>query len=76
MQTSTELSPLLTMKEAMRYLRVSRSTLYRLMWSGQLAGHKVGASWRYYVDDLRAVVGGDELLNNTPDIKDAQHQHI
>ena len=33
---------LLTFKEAMSYLRVSRSTLYRLMWSGQLTGHKVG----------------------------------
>src|SRR6266566_5084592 len=31
---------LLTFKEAMSYLRVSRSTLYRLMWSGQLTGHK------------------------------------
>ncbi len=48
---------LLTFKEAMNYLRVSRSTLYRLMWSGQLAGHKVGSTWRFYRDDLRACVG-------------------
>ena len=39
---------LLTFKEAMSYLRVSRSTLYRLMWSGQLTGHKVGSTWRFY----------------------------
>src|SRR6266568_8464140 len=47
---------LLTFKEAMSYLRVSRSTLYRLMWSGQLTGHKVGSTWRFYLADLRAYV--------------------
>ena len=50
---------LLTFKEAMSYLRVSRSTLYRLMWSGQLTGHKVGSTWRFYREDLRACVGGE-----------------
>lgn len=49
---STQDNPLLTFKEAMNYLRVSRSTLYRLMWSGQLTGHKVGSTWRFYLDDL------------------------
>ena len=48
---------LLTFKEAMTYLRVSRSTLYRLMWSGQLTGHKVGSTWRFYREDLRACIG-------------------
>jgi excisionase family DNA binding protein len=48
---------LLTFKEAMTYLRVSRSTLYRLMWSGQLTGRKVGSTWRFYREDLRACVG-------------------
>lgn len=48
---------LLTFKEAMNYLRVSRSTLYRLMWTGQLTGHKVGSTWRFYREDLRACVG-------------------
>jgi len=47
---------LLTFKEAMSYLRVSRSTLYRLMWSGQLTGHKVGSTWRFHREDLRACV--------------------
>jgi len=47
---------LLTFKEAMTYLRVSRSTLYRLMWSGQLTGHKVGSTWRFHHEDLRACV--------------------
>jgi excisionase family DNA binding protein len=45
---------LLTFKEAMDFLRVSRSTLYRLMWSGQLRGYKVGSAWRFYQQDLLA----------------------
>jgi excisionase family DNA binding protein len=53
---------LLTFKEAMEYLRVSRSTLYRLMWSGQLTGHKVGSTWRFYREDLRACVGREISL--------------
>ncbi len=47
---------LLTFKEAMSYLRVSRSTLYRLVWSSQLVGHKVGSTWRFYRDDLEACI--------------------
>ena len=53
---------LLTFKEAMGYLRVSRSSLYRLMWSGQLTGHKVGSTWRFYREDLRACVGREISL--------------
>ena len=53
---------LLTFKEAMGYLRVSRSTLYRLMWSGQLTGHKVGSTWRFYREDLRACVAGENPI--------------
>jgi len=55
---------LLTFKEAMSYLRVSRSTLYRLMWSGQLTGHKVGSTWRFYREDLRACVGSEVPMTN------------
>lgn len=55
---------LLTFKEAMGYLRVSRSTLYRLMWSGQLTGHKVGSTWRFYRDDLRACVGREVSISS------------
>jgi excisionase family DNA binding protein len=47
---------LLTFKEAMDFLRVSRSTVYRLMWSGQLRGHKVGSTWRFYRSELLEAV--------------------
>lgn len=55
---------LLTFKEAMSYLRVSRSTLYRLMWSGQLTGHKVGSTWRFFPEDLRSCVGREIPMTN------------
>ena len=69
-QHITSETVLLTFKEAMDFLRVSRSTLYRLMWSGQLRGHKVGSTWRFYESDLLAAVAnpsdepasGDGLL--------------
>lgn len=34
-------------KEAMSLLRVSRSTLYRLMHKGTITHRKVGATWRF-----------------------------
>lgn len=52
---------LLTFKEAMDFLRVSRSTLYRLMWSGQLRGHKVGSTWRFYESDLLDAVASPAM---------------
>ena len=48
-----ELDTLLTFKEAMGYLRISRSTLLRLMYAGRLIGHKVGNNWRFYASDLK-----------------------
>lgn len=47
---------LLTFKEAEDFLRVSRATLYRLLGSGQITGHKVGRSWRFYRSDLRRFI--------------------
>lgn len=56
---------LLTFKEAMEFLRVSRSTIYRLMWSGQLRGHKVGSTWRFYESDLLAAVANPLMVRET-----------
>lgn len=51
-----ELETILTFKQAMSYLQVSRSTLLRLMWSGQLTGHKVGNNWRFYISDVQSCI--------------------
>ena len=47
---------LLTFEEAAELLRVSRATMYRLLNSGQLVGHKVGRTWRFYKKELHAFV--------------------
>lgn len=47
---------LFTFDEAMKYLKVSRSTIYRLMDDGKLTGHKVGVLWRFYKADLDACI--------------------
>jgi len=60
-QRITSETVLLTFKEAMDFLRVSRSTLYRLMWSGQLRGHKVGSTWRFYESDLLAAIANPTI---------------
>jgi excisionase family DNA binding protein len=49
---------LLTFQEAADLLRVSRATLYRLLASGQLVGHKVGRGWRFYKADLHRFIAG------------------
>jgi excisionase family DNA binding protein len=47
---------LLTFEEAAALLRVSRATMYRLLESGRLVGHKVGRGWRFYRTDLHSFV--------------------
>ncbi|MCL4509151.1 MAG: helix-turn-helix domain-containing protein [Chloroflexi bacterium] len=56
MDRLTEQDVLLTLKEAEQYLRVSRATIYRLVYSGQLVGHKVGRRWRFYKTDVRKLL--------------------
>jgi excisionase family DNA binding protein len=62
---------LLTFKEAEDFLRVSRATLYRLLGSGQLVGHKVGRSWRFYRSDLRRFIS-----ESVPAVKASQPKKI
>lgn len=47
---------LLDFKDVMRYLKVSRSTVNRLITSGALVGNKVGYQWRFKRRDVDACV--------------------
>lgn len=49
---STELEQLYTFQDAMAYLRLSRSTVQRLIQSGRLVGGKVGGEWRFTKEQL------------------------
>ncbi len=47
---------LLTFSETLAHLRISKSTLYRFMQSGELQGYKVGSTWRFYHKDVQGVI--------------------
>ena len=47
---------LLDFKDVMRYLKVSRSTVNRLIDTGVLTGGKVGEQWRFRKQDVEACV--------------------
>jgi excisionase family DNA binding protein len=49
----------LDFKELTSYLKMPRSTLYRLVQSKQLPGHKVGRSWRFDRDEIDRWIKGD-----------------
>jgi excisionase family DNA binding protein len=42
----------ITIGELSEYLRVHRSTLYRLLKKGQLPGFKIGSDWRFDVETI------------------------
>lgn len=78
MQTSTELPTLLNFKDTMAYLGVSRSTMYRMMQSGELTGYKVSSTYRFLQADLRRYLKSHRIvINEMPDTTtDATHQQI
>lgn len=47
---------LFTMKESLAYLNIGRTKMYGLICDGSIEGHKVGATWRFYLRDLRKLV--------------------
>lgn len=56
MKEIPEHETLLTFNETLQHLRISKSTLYRFMESGQLQGYKVGSTWRFYYNDVQGVI--------------------
>ena len=47
---------LLTFNETRNILRVSRSTLLRMMDAGEIPAYKVGNTWRFYKSEVKQVV--------------------
>jgi len=57
---SAELTTVLTIEDLAEYLKISKSTLYKLAQEGALPGQKIGRHWRFH----RAAV--DEWLRIEP----------
>lgn len=55
-QTTTQIPALLTLKEVMSHLRVSRSTVYRLINNKKLPVYHAGVQLRFYPQDVVAVL--------------------
>ena len=63
---ATELK-VLTVNELSDYLRVHRSTIYRLLKRGQLPGFKIGSDWRFNIEAIdrwRLEQGGQSILED------------
>jgi excisionase family DNA binding protein len=61
---ATELK-VLTVNELSDYLRVHRSTIYRLLKRGQLPGFKIGSDWRFNIEAIDRWLleqGGQSML--------------
>ena len=57
---------LLNSREAANFLMASRAKLYRLVKSGDIVGHKVGATWVFYKRDLIAYVARAPATRERP----------
>jgi excisionase family DNA binding protein len=43
---------ILTIEELSKYLRVSKSTLYKLVREGKIPSQKVGRHWRFHKENI------------------------
>ena len=43
---------IMTMDELAEYLKISKSTLYKLAQQGQVPGQKVGKHWRFHKEAI------------------------
>ncbi|HRQ41824.1 MAG TPA: helix-turn-helix domain-containing protein [Chloroflexota bacterium] len=58
--SDTEPDAIMTVREVCDYLKLSESTIYRLVQEGKLPGRKVGGAWRFSRKGL------DEWLRERP----------
>jgi excisionase family DNA binding protein len=60
MMKSRQLTTVLTIEDLADYLKISKSTLYKLAQEGALPGQKIGRHWRFHRDAV------DEWLRIEP----------
>ena len=73
---SEDMDDILTVEEAMAYLKIGRTTLLKLTRDGDIPARKVGRAWRYTKENLQAFVMGETaepvveaILKKSPVIK-------
>ncbi len=63
------MADLLTAKEVQNLLKVDRTTIYRMLNDGRLAGIKVGGRWRFSRESVEAILNGERLTEPQPNFK-------
>jgi excisionase family DNA binding protein len=53
------MADIMTAKELENYLKVSKSTIYKLASTGEIPGFKIGDSWRFEKDDILKLIRGE-----------------
>ncbi len=68
---------LLTAKQTQELLKVDRTTIYRMLKDGRLNGVKVGQQWRFYTNEVNALLAGVKRLgeSNIPFLDDILPLH-
>ena len=60
-----DLDEVMTVPEVASYLKLAKSTIYRLVQSGDIPGRKVGGAWRF----SRKVI--DKWMEQLPSVSEA-----
>lgn len=64
-----EVANILTIDELAAYLRLSKSSLYKLAQSGGLPGQKIGKRWRFHREAI------DQWLKSHPDHLQSENEN-
>jgi excisionase family DNA binding protein len=47
---------LMTAKELSQFLKLTESTIYKLVSNGEIPGFKIGDSWRFELEEIRKLI--------------------
>jgi excisionase family DNA binding protein len=53
------MASILTAKELENYLKISKSTIYKLVSRGVIPGFRIGDSWRFDMNDILKLIKGE-----------------
>ena len=50
------MSDIVTVKEVKNFLKFSESTIYKLISTGEIPAFRIGDSWRFDMEEIKAMV--------------------
>ncbi len=60
-----ETGDVLTIEDLSVYLKISKSTLYKLVREGKIPCQKIGRHWRFHKEAIERWLGNDPMTNKT-----------